>query len=159
MAATALTDALVRHEIEYELIPHPHTETAVAEARALGMLPDYTAKTVIVRTEDGFTRAVVPASRRVDLERLAEVLGAENAAIATESELAGAYPAFELGAVPPFDGAYADPVVIDIHLAGAPTVVFEAGTHEESVLMRTEDLIDASEAQLASICEPLSLSA
>jgi Ala-tRNA(Pro) deacylase len=153
MAATALIEALDERQAEYELIPHQHTETARAEARALGVRPEETAKTVIVRTPDRFVRAVVPASAHVDLERLGAILGVDELAVATEAELVGAYPSFELGAVPPFDSSFADFVVIDKHLCEAERVAFDAGTHEESIRMRTADLIELSRATLAEICD------
>jgi Ala-tRNA(Pro) deacylase len=152
MAATALIEALDRHRTAYQLIPHPRTDTAVAEARVLGVPTDETAKTVIVRTPEGFVRAVVPASRRVDLRRVRDVLGVADVGLASELELAGAYPWFELGAVPPFDRAHEDGVIIDRHLCEHEHVVFEAGTHDESIRMRTRDLIDVSDARLAEIC-------
>ena len=151
MAPMALIDTLARRGKGYELLPHEHTETAVAEARVLGVRPEQTAKTVILRTPYGFVRAVVPASRHVDLARLGEILGTE-VELATEVELVGAYPAFELGAVPPFDGSYADEVVVDRHLCEFEEVVFEAGTHDESIRVRTNDLIELSRARLAEIC-------
>jgi Ala-tRNA(Pro) deacylase len=153
MPATALIEKLDERGAEYELLPHRHTETAAAEARVLGVPPEWTAKTVILRVPTGFVRAIVPASRRVDLARVRSVLGVEDVALATEQELVGAYPGFELGAVPPFDTSYAAEVVVDLHLCAADHVVFEAGTHEESIRMRTRDLIDLSDARLAEICE------
>jgi Ala-tRNA(Pro) deacylase len=153
MAATALIEALARRGAAFERIPHRHTETAAAEARAVGVPADETAKTVIVRAGDRFVRAVVPASRRVDVARLAGVLGAGTVALVTEPELVGAYPEFELGAVPPLDPTDADEVVIDSHLAAQEHVVFDAGTHEESLRMRTADLVAAARATVADICE------
>ena len=101
----ALTDVLVEGGAHFELLPHRHTETARAEARALGLELDEVAKTVIVRTPNGYVRVVVPASGRVDLGKLRALLGTEGVEgvirLATESELAAAYPGFDLGAVPP----------------------------------------------------------
>lgn len=152
MAPSALIETLARRGAGYELLPHRHTETARAEASALGVPPEQTAKTVVVRTPDGFVRVVVPASRRVDLARVRQVLGADEVAVATEAELVGAYPEFELGAVPPFDGPGADEVIVDRHLCEVDHVVFEAGTHEQSIRLRTRDLIELANARLAEIC-------
>ena len=153
MAATALLEGLRAHEVHYELLPHRRTVSAAEEARALDVPPDQTAKTVVVRTASGFARAVVPASRRLDLKRVARALDDRSVAVATERELAGAYPEFELGAVPPFDGKLEDEVIVDAHLLATDHVVFEAGTHRESVRMRTEDLIELANARIAEVCE------
>lgn len=153
MAATMLLEGLRAHDVAYELLPHRRTVSAVAEARALDVPPDQTAKTVVIRSANGFARTVVPASRRIDLKRVARALDDPSVALATEVELAGAYPEFELGAVPPFDGKLEDEVVVDVHLLATDRVVFEAGTHHQSVRMRTQDLIELANARVAEICE------
>ena len=73
----ALTDVLVEGGARFELLPHRHTETASAEARALGLELDEVAKTVVVRTPKGYARVVVPASGRVDLGKLRALLGTD----------------------------------------------------------------------------------
>ena len=152
MAATTLLETVRARDVDYELLSHPRTVSAAAEARVLDVPLEQTAKTVIVRTASGFARTVVPASRRIDLKRVARALDDPSVGLATEQELAGAYPEFELGAVPPFDGKLEDDVVIDAHLLATDHVVFEAGTHRESVRMRTEDLIELAHARIAEIC-------
>jgi hypothetical protein len=58
-----------------------------------------------------------------------ELLGdAKTTPLATEKELAGAYPMFELGAVPPFGGPAGDRTVVDRRLAEQESVLIEAGS-------------------------------
>ena len=150
---TVLTRALNLANAEYELIEHPRTETAVAEASALGVSPDDVAKTVVLATPAGHVRAVLPASARLDLHRVRELLGEGNAIhLATEEDLAQAYPMFELGAVPPLGGP-ADHVLVDRCTAERESVIFEAGTHRESLLLKTVDLLRLTDAKVAEICE------
>ena len=150
----ALTEALDAGGAPYQLLPHRHTETATAEARALGIAPDEVAKTVIVRTRDGYVRVVVPASRRVDLAKLRELIRtADDVRLATETELIAAYPEFELGAVPPIGGPAGDLLVVDVRLARRVRVVFEAGTHEESIRVKTDDLVDVAGAWVGDVCK------
>lgn len=150
----ALTAALDAGGARYELLPHRHTETARAEARALGLAPDDVAKTVVVRTRDGYVRVVVPASRRVDLTKLRELLRtADDVRLATEAELIAAYPGFDLGAVPPVGGPEGDVVVVDVRVARRVHAVFEAGTHDESVRVKTDDLVDLARAWVGDVCE------
>jgi Ala-tRNA(Pro) deacylase len=145
-----LIDLLRRSDIEFELLPHRRTRTATSEARELGVLPQETAKTVVVRAGGGCVRAVVPASGRLNLEKLGELLGAEPTLL-TEAELDGSYPQFELGAVPPFGGPEGDKVAVDTGLANCEYVVFEAGTHDTSLRLRSLDLIALGRAQVADI--------
>lgn len=155
MTLTTLTSTLAHADVGYELIPHEHTETAVAEARVLGVSRGEVAKTVVATDGERFVRAVVPASEHVDLHRLARAIGEDGALrLASEAELAAAYPTFELGAVPPFGGPAADRVVVDRLVAEYESVVFEAGTHEESLRLRTTDLLRLADAQVADISRP-----
>lgn len=151
----ALRQALDQVGVRYELLPHRHTESAKAEARALGLEPDEVAKTVVVRTREGYVRAVVPASRRVDLIKLRELLRtADGIRLATEPELVAAYPDFDLGAVPPVGGPDGDLVVVDTRLARRVHAIFEAGTHEESVRVKTDDLVDLTGAWVGDVSAP-----
>ena len=59
--ADALMEALRRDHVAYELFPHRHTETALAEAEALHSDPHQVVKTLILTTPGGTS---VPFSRR-----------------------------------------------------------------------------------------------
>jgi Ala-tRNA(Pro) deacylase len=149
-----LTSVLDAAGARYDLLPHAHTESAAAEAEALGLAPADVAKTLVVATPEGYVRAVVPASERVDLRKLSELLGASKKAIglASEDDLVRDYPEFDLGAVPPVGGARRDAVVLDSRLAERNAIVFEAGSHEESVRLDPAELVRISGAQVADIC-------
>jgi len=154
MASTALTRALDERGVPYELIPHPHTERALDEAKALGVEPGVVAKTLVVTTPEGYVRAVLPASERLDLHKVRDILGAgsKKVHLAGEDDLARDYPDFELGAVPPLGGR-PDPVFVDRRLAEREELVFEAGSHDESVRLRAADLLELAEARVVDICE------
>jgi Ala-tRNA(Pro) deacylase len=150
-APQSLVDELERASIAYELIDHARTTTAAAEARALGVAPHEVAKTVVLTTPDGFVRAVLPASDRLDLGKLREILGTKDVELATEAVLAGAYPEFELGAVPPLTGGDGDRVLVDRRLHENEWVVLEAGTHEQSLRLRMNDLVELTDARLVDL--------
>jgi Ala-tRNA(Pro) deacylase len=141
--------------IRYELLPHAHTETAAAEADALGLDPADVAKTLVVKTPDGYVRAVIPASQRLDLHKLRELSGGgrHKVHLASEDDLARDFSEFELGAVPPLGGAQRNPVIVDERVAGRESVVLEAGSHDESMRIASADLIRAAGARVADICE------
>ena len=154
MAVSDLTKALDDAGVAYELLHHGHTEDAVAEADALGLVPADVAKTLIARTPEGHLRALVPASERIDMRKLRDAVGAskDDVQLASEEEMARDYPEFALGAVPPVGGA-PDPVILDEKLAGREWLVFEAGSHDDSVRVRTEDVIRLTSAQTADLCQ------
>jgi len=155
VARADLTIVLDQAGARYELVSHAHTETAIAEAKALGVSPAEVAKTLIVKTLSGYVRAVLPASERLDLSKLSALCGGakKTVQLATEEDLNRDYPEFELGAVPPLGGAHRDSVVVDRRLAEQESLVLEAGSHDESVRIATADLLRIAEAQLSDICD------
>lgn len=154
MATEPLTAVLDRAGVTYELLPHAHTERAADEAQALGIAATMVAKTLIVTSPEGNVRAVLPASERIDLRKLGELEGEskKNVHLASEETLRRDYPEFELGAVPPVGGAHGDRVVVDRRIAELDTIVLEAGSHEESIRLPTNELIRLTQAQVADIC-------
>ena len=153
LTTDALTHALEQHGVSYELIPHRRTMSAAAEARAVEVDPQHVAKTLILATSDGFVRAVLPASERIDLRKVREVLDRDDVDLASEEVLVGAYPGFELGAVPPIGPETGDVVLVDSRIRNAGSVVFEAGTHNQSLRMDAFDLVAVTEATVADICQ------
>jgi Ala-tRNA(Pro) deacylase len=87
------------------------------------------------------------------LRKVRAILQAPDVRLATEQELAGAYPDFELGAVPPFALGDGDKVIVDVRLCFCDEVLLEAGTHEQSLRLQTSDLLELADASLADICE------
>src|SRR6266508_1512858 len=141
--------------VEYELLPHALTESAAAEAEAVGVDAADVAKTLVVTTPEGYVRAVLPASDRLDLRKLREITGGarKKVHLATEEDLARDYPEFELGAVPPLAGARRDRVLIDSRVAERESVVIEAGSHDESIRLPTDALLRLTGAQMADLRE------
>lgn len=146
-----LTRILDEAGVGYELLEHAHTERAADEAEALGLPPRAVAKTLVLVAPEGHVRVVLPASERVDLRKVRmHVEGGKSVHLATEEELAGGYPEFELGAIPPFGGA-GDRVLLDSRLAEQPSVVLEAGSHEQSVRLKTADLVELTKAEVVDV--------
>ena len=154
MTGEAATSVLEGAGVRFELLPHGVTESAIAEADALGLSPAEVGKTIMLTTPAGYVRAVLPASERIDLHKVRDVLeGRKHVHLASEDDLARDYPEFELGAIPPFAGHRHDPVLVDRRLAGRESIVLEAGSRTESVRMQTGDLVSLTGAKVVDICE------
>jgi prolyl-tRNA editing enzyme YbaK/EbsC (Cys-tRNA(Pro) deacylase) len=147
-----VTGFLEESGIDFDVLEHPRTERAADEATVLGVGPGEVAKTLVLAAPGGNVRAVVAASERVDLHKIAAVLGVggKNVQLASEENLARDYPDFELGAVPPFGGPV-DPVIVDERLAACDSVVLEAGAHDRSVRLKAVDLVRLTKAEVADI--------
>ena len=147
-----VTDLLEQAGVDFDVLEHTRTMRAADEAAALGIPAEEVAKTLILVAGGGNVRAVLPASERIDLHKVAGVLGvgAKRVQLATEDDLASDYADFELGAVPPFGGRE-DQVLVDNQLAGRDSVVVEAGSHDRSVRLKAADLVRLTSAQVVDI--------
>jgi Ala-tRNA(Pro) deacylase len=139
--------------IDFDVLEHAHTERAADEAAALGIGPEEVAKTLVLVAPSGNVRAVLAASERIDLQKVATTLGVSGKKVhlASEDNLARDYPDFALGAVPPFGGRE-DQVLVDEEIAARDSVVVEAGSHEKSVRLKATDLVHLTSAQVVDIC-------
>ena len=146
-----LSQALERAGCEYDVLDHRRTETALDEAEAVGVPPEEVAKTVVLISDDCYVRAVLSASEQLDQHKVQQLLGDKHARLASEAELVLAYPMYELGAVPPFGVPAGDRVLFDRRLAQRDTVVLEAGSHSESLRLKTSDLLALTQADVADI--------
>jgi Ala-tRNA(Pro) deacylase len=149
-----VTGYLEEAGVDFDLLEHARTERAADEAAALGIGAEAVAKTLVLVAPGGNVRAVLAASERIDLHKVAAVLGVggKKVRLASEDELARSYAEFELGAVPPFGGRI-DQVIVDERLAARDSVVLEAGSHDRSVRLKAADLVRMTSAQVADICK------
>lgn len=123
----------------FTVIPHPG-EIAASDGRALPFSEDEVVRTVVVMADFGPALMVVPASGRLDLDLAAEATADPGVRLATERELARAFPDYELGALPPLSMLLLAPMFVDPVVAERETIVFAAGRQDVSIRMATRDL-------------------
>lgn len=105
-----------------------NTNSIIENARAAHVPGGLVAKCVLLEDEQGYVMAIVPASCRVNLERLEQETGRQ-LELATEPELAEIFVGCEKGAVPPIGHAYDIQTAIDESLLRLPEMYFEEGDH------------------------------
>jgi Ala-tRNA(Pro) deacylase len=111
---------------------HELTHCSSETAHASSIPEDNLAKGVLLRREDGYLLAIVPASYRVELEALSNFFN-EPVVLASEAEASTIFGDCELGSVPPVSEAYELTAVIDDSLEGSQDVYFEGGDHRTLV--------------------------
>jgi Ala-tRNA(Pro) deacylase len=149
----AVTEFLEREGVPYEVVEHERTQTAAAEARAVGMPPADVAKTVVLRDQNGLRLAVIPASERLDMHKLREALGSRGLRLVTEREMTEEFDGFEVGAVPPFGSMFNALELVDERLLEHDRILCSGGDHEHAVLVDPRDVVKAADARVADICE------
>ncbi len=134
-----INEFLSNRHVQFERMPHPTTYSANRVAQTLHVSGREMAKTVVLRTGHGYALAVLPASHRIDLERLRQALQEEQVEMATEEEMDRIFPDCETGAMPPFGSLYHLPTVVDDALTRDERIVFEAQNHQEAICMAYRD--------------------
>src|SRR2546423_6015465 len=99
-AATWVRNELDQRGIRYEELHHPDAYTAQQMAQKEHVSGHRVAKVVAVMADGRPVELVLPASRRVVLDRVRDVLGAGDVRLATEDELGQCFTDCEPGAVP-----------------------------------------------------------
>ena len=135
MPCSRLQNFLEESDVNYRTLTHERTFTAHETAAAAHVGNQDFAKTVMVKVDGQIAMIVMPAAYRLDLARLAQALGNREVELAHEWEFKDAFPDCELGAMPPFGHLYGVPVYADARLSEQREIVFNAGSHTESVRM------------------------
>ena len=138
---SSLQRLLDAKDVRYEVHAHRRAMTAAEVAAADHVPPSEVAKVVVLRSGERFVLAVLPAARRLDVERLRALAGDPELRVAREGEFAGVFPACELGAIPPIPELWGLPVWVDDALGREAETVFSAGTHRDAVHIAYRDFI------------------
>ncbi len=136
--AATLQQYLADQKIAYEVITHRPTISSAMTAEASHVSGDCIAKAVVVKAEDRFIMAVLPASHHLKLGDLSSVLS-RAVHLATEDEASKLFPDCSFGAVPALGPAYGVDMVVDDSLAEQPEVYFEGGDHTSLVQVSAEE--------------------
>lgn len=130
--AVTLAQYLLDRNVAYELVPHPHTETASASVAASGVPAESVVKAVVLTGRDGFMVALLPALRHIQFDELRRMLG-DDVNMASEEQIETLFLDCQPGSVPAIGAAYGLNVVVDDSLAQQPEVYFEGGDHANLV--------------------------
>jgi Ala-tRNA(Pro) deacylase len=134
-----IQEYLEQNKARFEIHEHPPAFTAQEVAAEEHVSGDRLAKVVVVKADKDFAMCVLPASYKLDMEKVAQALDNKKVRLADESELAQLFPDTEVGAAPPFGNLYNLPTLIDNHLGEEEEIVFQAGTHRQSIRMKYKD--------------------
>lgn len=146
----ALLDCLNSNKIPYEILPHAKAFTARMAAAAEHIPSHNQAKVVMVSSPKGPTMTVLPADRKLDLQKLRKIIR-EPVSLQSQEEFAPVFPDSEPGAMPPFGNLYGLPTYVDQHLAEEDNIVFEAGTYTDAIKIRYADYERVVKPQVADL--------
>lgn len=144
---------LEEHSVPYEHLTHEHVHTSQDAAKVRGTDIKQAAKALVLKDKQTgkLFMAIVAGDRRLDLKIIKkEIVGSKNVSLAPPEEVLQA-TGCTVGSVPPFGNLFGLQTYFDQHLADTQEhIVFSAGTHHDSIKMKTADFIAATKPLLAS---------
>ena len=134
----------VREYLETNQVPYTHCTHRLAytaqEVAAAQHVPGREmAKTIVVAAEGRYVLIVLPAVMKLDMKALREELPFKHIQLATEKEFSTLFPDSEIGAMVPFGNLYDLAVYADKSLTSNEEIVFNAGTHIDTIRMKYQD--------------------
>ena len=141
---------LRENHIPFQVQHHPLAYTAQEIAESEHVSGNNFAKVVVVFASGKMVMLALPASHKVDIAKASELFG--DLRLAEEDEFEIAFPDCEVGAMPPFGNLYGLTVFVDRTLADDDAIVFQAGTHTDTISMKYADferLVRPIEAEFA----------
>lgn len=142
------------HDIRYRHFTHPQAFTASETAEAQHVSGRDLAKAVVVMADDRLMLAVVPANDRLDVEKLSHLAGASSIRLAREDEFEEIFAGCEVGAEPPFGTLFKLPVWLDASFEDHRDIIFNAGTHTDTIQMSIEDYEEIEKPSVGRLVEP-----
>ncbi len=127
------------NDVEYQAMSHSTAYTAQDVAAAQKVKGKQVAKVVMVLADAQVAMLVMPASYRIDFPKLKSIFKAKDARLAKEEEFSNLFPDCDTGAMPPFGNMYNVPVYVDRSLTEDPEIVFQAGSHRDTMKIAYSD--------------------
>jgi Ala-tRNA(Pro) deacylase len=152
----AIAQTLQRYldgRVTYDIVSHEPTATSARTAEASHISGTSLAKGVLLKGNGSYLLAVIPASRRVQLDEVAKLVN-QPVSMATEDEIGALFADCDRGAVPSIGSAYGVQTVIDESLGDAPEIYVEGGDHRSLIHLTQQQfgtlMGDARHGRIAS---------
>jgi len=127
--------------VNYNLISHKHTESALNSAQSAHVPEKKVVKCVVLhnRLNDNYSMALLPACNKLNMDWLSSY--EEDLELASESDIAPQFPDCDFGAVPGIGQAFYMDMFWDEALMEADSLYFEGGDHETLLEIDHDDFV------------------
>ena len=137
--AKRLKEHLEENRVPYTHCTHRLAYTAQEVAAAQHVPGREMAKTIVFKADGQFLLVILPAVMKIDMKALRNELPFKYVELASEKEFASLFPDSEIGAMVPFGNLYSLRVYVDKSLSMDEDIVFNAGTHVDTVKIKYKD--------------------
>jgi Cys-tRNA(Pro)/Cys-tRNA(Cys) deacylase len=143
--------AFTLHRYEYDADADSFGEEAAAE---LGVSPERVFKTLVAAVDGpNLIMAIIPASARLDMKKLAAARKGKKADLA-EPKAAERATGYVVGGISPLGGRKKLPVLLDATAFGFDTIYVSAGQRGLQIELAPADLKRAADATMVDLVKP-----
>jgi len=136
-----ITELLKGKKIEYQAFEHEPVFTSEQAAKARGTDQKEGAKALVMYADDNPVLLVLSATLKVDNGLFKKTTGSKDLRMATPEEVKK-LTGIEVGAVPPFGNLMNLKTYFDTSISENEMSSFNAGSHTQSLRLKSKDLID-----------------
>lgn len=136
--------------VDYEEIAHKTVHTAYDAANTLKKSLKEIAKTILIEADKTHALVVLPADKKIDMEKLRKALGAKKVSIPSEKIMIKVLK-IQPGSLSSFGRLHDLEVIVDKSMAEVKKVVVSTGSFTDSVFLKVKDFIQSEEAKMANI--------
>ena len=140
---------LAQQGVAFDVLPHDPTFSAQRMAEAVHVCGDNVAKTVLLKTDDGYVVAVLPATHQLFIDMVRDALESPHVRLADAREMAQVFADCEYGVVPPFGSQYGLMTLVDVALTEDDEIVFEGNAHREAIRMKYQAYEELEQPRVA----------
>lgn len=124
----------------YDLVEVPHFGSPLEAAELAGVPPRSLYYPVVLRDPFGLMMAILPASHKLDFQRLSALLH-RSVEPAFQTQLSSVFADCQPGLIPPLGEAYNIRTIIDASLSTPEEVYIVAGDHTRLIKLRRKDFM------------------
>lgn len=136
--------------VDYEELAHKTVYTAYDAAQTLKKQLKEIAKTILVEADKTHALVVLPADKKIDMEKLKKALGAKKISIPNEKVMIKVLK-IKPGTLSSFGRLHDLEVVVDKAMLGVKKAVVSTGSFTDSVFIKVKDFVQSEEARLANV--------
>lgn len=145
------------YKVDYEHFVHERVHTSEQAASIRGNSLSQAAKAIVLKVRDSkgsfFIQAVLQGNRKINLKSLKKLLNVKNIGLASSDEVLE-ITGCTIGSVPPFGNLFGLDVYVDRSLSDEEFIFFSAGSHYDSIKMRSLDYLSVLNPRVLSFSDP-----
>ena len=141
---------LDKQGIDYEEIAHKTVYTAYDAAQTLKKELKEIAKNLLIKADNTYALVIVPADKKLDLNKIKKALSAKSVSIPKEKEMIRILK-IKPGAISSFGKLHKLETLIDKAMLNTKKAIFSTGSLTDSFFLKVKDFVQMEEAKLADI--------